>query len=129
MVGGGTALLSHLVKAGSRLAINSSPEPVTNIAASIAEDITVLALVWFAIEHPRAAAAIAAVLLVLGLGMLYFVAKLVRRGWRRWKRPRARRRSAQAGRPQDDRGPGDHAEDQHHGAHPLGVEPPGRRAR
>ncbi len=86
VVGGGTALLSHLVKAGSRLAINSSPEPVTNIGASIAEDITVLALVWFAIEHPRAAAAVAAVLLVLGLVMLYAVARLVRRGWRRWKR-------------------------------------------
>ncbi len=84
-VGGGTALLSHLVKAGGRLAINTSPEPVTNIGASIAEDVTVLALVWFAIEHPRAAAAIAAVLLVLGLVMLYVVAKLVRRGWRRWK--------------------------------------------
>ena len=85
VVGGGTALLSHLVKAGSRLAINSSPEPVTNIGASLAEDITVFVLVWFAIEHPRAAAAIAAVLLVLGLTMLYFVAKLVQRGWRRWK--------------------------------------------
>src|SRR3990170_7815866 len=36
VVGGGTALLSHLVKAGSRLAINSSPEPVSNIAASVA---------------------------------------------------------------------------------------------
>ena len=84
-VGGGTALLSHLVKAGGRLAINTSPEPVTNIGASIAEDVTVLALVWFAIEHPRGAAAIAAVLLVLGLLMLYVVAKLVRRGWRRWK--------------------------------------------
>ena len=42
VVGGGTALLSHLVKAGSRLAINSSPEPVTNIGASLAEDVTVL---------------------------------------------------------------------------------------
>ena len=90
-VGGGTALLSHLVKAGGRLAINSSPEPVTNIGASLAEDITVLGLVWFAIEHPRAAAAIAAVLLVLGLAMLYFVAKLVRRGWRRWKSAATRR--------------------------------------
>ena len=60
VVGGGTALLSHLVKAGSRLAINSSPEPVTNVAASVAEDVTVLGVVWFAIEHPRAAAAIAA---------------------------------------------------------------------
>src|SRR6478735_11592667 len=52
VVGGGTALLSHLVKAGSRLAINSSPEPVTNIGASLAEDVTVFFLVWFAIEHP-----------------------------------------------------------------------------
>jgi hypothetical protein len=85
-VGGGTALLSHLVKSGSRLAINASPEPVTNIAASIGEDVTVLALVWFAIDHPRAAAAIAAVLLIAGLVLLYFIARMIRRGWRRWKR-------------------------------------------
>jgi hypothetical protein len=83
VVGGGTALLSHLVKAGSRLAINASPEPVTNIVASVSEDVVVLALVWFAIEHPRAAAAIAGVLLAVGLVVLYLVAKLVRRGWRR----------------------------------------------
>jgi hypothetical protein len=84
-VGGGTALLSHLVKAGSRLAINSSPEPVTNIVASVTEDFVVLALVWFAIEHPRAAAAIAGVLLAVGLVVLHLVAKLVRRGWRRFQ--------------------------------------------
>lgn len=91
VVGGGTALLSHLVKAGSRLAINSSPEPVTNIGASIAEDLAVLGVVWFALDHPRAAAAVAGVLLVLGLVVLYLVAKVVRRGWRRWKgrEPRA----------------------------------------
>lgn len=85
-VGGGTALLSHLVKAGGRLAINASPEPVTNVVASVTEDFVVLGLVWFAIEHPRAAAAITAVLLTAGLLMLYFVAKLVRRGWRRWRK-------------------------------------------
>lgn len=86
VVGGGTALLSHLVKAGGRLAINASPEPVTNIVTSFTEDFVVLGLVWFAIEHPRAAAAIAAVLLAAGLLMLYFVAKLIRRGWRRLRR-------------------------------------------
>jgi len=85
VVGGGTALASHLVKMGSRLAINSSPEPVTNIAASLTEDAAVLAVVWFAIEHPTAAAIVAGVLLVLGLTMLYLLARFVRRGWRRWK--------------------------------------------
>lgn len=84
-VGGSTALASHVVKAGSRLAINASPEPVTNILASLSEDVAVLAVVWFAIDHPRAAAAIAAAFLAVGLVVLYFVAKLVRRGWRRWK--------------------------------------------
>src|SRR6476659_8726013 len=71
VVGGGSALASHLVKAGSRLAVNASPEPVSNIAASLTEDAAVLAVVWFAIDHPRAAAAIAAVLLVAGLTLLY----------------------------------------------------------
>jgi hypothetical protein len=85
VVGGGSALLSHAVKTGARLAINSSPEPVTNIGASLTEDVAVLGVVWFAIQHPEAAAAIAAVLLVGGSVLLYLLAKAVRRGWRRWK--------------------------------------------
>ncbi len=85
VVGGGSALLSHAVKAGTRLAINSSPEPVTNIGASITEDLLVVGVVWFAIQHPEAAAAIAALLLAAGLVLLYALARLVRRGWRRWK--------------------------------------------
>jgi hypothetical protein len=88
-VGGGTALLSHLTKAGIRLAVNTSPEPVTNISISILEDVAVLALVGLAIQHPRAAAAIAGVLLAIGLVLLFFIARLVRRGWRRWKGRRA----------------------------------------
>ena len=85
VVGGGTALLSHLVKAGGRLAINGSPEPVSNTVASVTEDVTVLGVVWLAIEHPQPAAAIAAVLLARGLVMLVVVGRFVRRGWRRWK--------------------------------------------
>ena len=85
VVGGGTALLSHLAKAGGRLAINSSPEPASNIIASLTEDAAVLGVVWFSLEHPRAAAAIAGVLLLGGLVVLVLVARLVRRGWRRWK--------------------------------------------
>ena len=101
VVGGGTALLSHLAKAGGRLAINSSPEPVTNIAASVAEDVTVLAVVWFALENPRAAAAVAGLLLAAGLVLLLLLARLVRRGWRRWKRrePPGRKPMETSGRP------------------------------
>lgn len=85
VVGGGTALASHLVKMGGRLAINSSPEPVSNVVASLGEDVAVLGVIAFAIEHPEAAAAIAAVLLVLGLILMFYIARFVRRGWRRWK--------------------------------------------
>lgn len=85
VVGGGTAFLSHTVKAGTRLAINSSPEPASNMAVSVGEDLTVLTLVWFAIDHPRAAAAIAALLLIVGLLLLFVLGRLARRGWRRWK--------------------------------------------
>jgi len=92
-VGGFTALLSHLTKTGIRLAVNTSPEPVTNIGISMLEDVVVFGLVAFAIQYPRAAAAIAGLLLALGLVLLFFIARLVRRGWRRWKG----RRTAPAG--------------------------------
>ncbi|KRF07373.1 hypothetical protein ASG88_00505 [Nocardioides sp. Soil777] len=85
VVGGGTALLSHLAKAGGRLAVNGSPEPVSNTVASVTEDVTVLGVVWLAVEHPQLAAAIAALLLAGGLVMLVVLARFVRRGWRRWK--------------------------------------------
>jgi hypothetical protein len=85
VLGGGTALASHAVKAGSRLAINASPEPVSNIAASLGEDAVVLGVVVLAIHHPWIALAVCAVLLVVGLVVLTWLLKRVRRSWRRWK--------------------------------------------
>lgn len=94
-VGGASALASHAVKAGTRLAVNTSPEPASNIGVSIGADVVVLALVWFAIEHPYIAAGIAGALLLIGLAVLYFAIRAIRAGWRRlqaWRtRPRARR--------------------------------------
>lgn len=89
-VGGGSALLSHSVKAGARLAINASPEPFSNIAVSVTEDVTVFAVVWYAVEHPEVAAAIAAVLLAVGLGVLFIALRFVRRGYQRWSGGRRR---------------------------------------
>ncbi len=96
-VGGVSALASHTVKAGTRLAVNTSPEPASNIAISIGEDFVVLALVWFAIEHPYIAAGIAGTLLLIGLVVLYLAIRLIRRGWLRlkaWREKRKARRTA-----------------------------------
>ena len=68
VLGGGSALASHVVKTGTRLGVNASPEPFSNIAASLLEDLGVVGLVSFAVFHPVVAAIVAAVLLAAGLG-------------------------------------------------------------
>lgn len=52
IVGGGMAAGSHMTKAGSRVLINTSPEPFSNWAASIGEDVAVITGVWAAVQHP-----------------------------------------------------------------------------
>lgn len=52
IVGGALAAGSHATKAGSRVLINTSPEPVTNWTASILEDVAVVAGLWTALNHP-----------------------------------------------------------------------------
>ncbi|WP_328678751.1 DUF4126 domain-containing protein [Streptomyces sp. NBC_00322] len=96
-VGGSTALMSHLVKAGSRMAINTSPEPFSNIAVSTAEDLGVAGIITFAIFHPVAAAVVAGALLALGLVTVVFLASRIRRFWRRRALRREERRPAAAG--------------------------------
>ncbi len=52
LIGGGITATSHITKASSRLLINTSPEPVTNWAASIAEDLAVIGGLWTALHYP-----------------------------------------------------------------------------
>ncbi len=85
VLGGGTALASHGVKAGLRLAINTSPEPVTNVGTSLGEDVTVLTVALLAISHPWIAFGVVVALLVLGTTLLVVLLRRIRRGWRRWK--------------------------------------------
>ena len=75
-----TALLSHLAKGGFRLAVNTSPEPVTNIGTSLAEDGAVVGMTLLAWQQPWVAASLALVLLVLGLLTAYFLLSRIRRG-------------------------------------------------
>ncbi|MEU1040876.1 DUF4126 domain-containing protein [Streptomyces sp. NPDC005551] len=93
-VGGSTALASHAVKAGTRMAINSSPEPFSNIIVSLAEDLGVAGILTFAMFHPQAAAVIAGALLLAGLLVLYFLVSRIRRFLRRRAQRREERRLA-----------------------------------
>jgi len=52
ILGGGLSAVSHFAKAGSRVLINTSPEPVTNWTASIGEDIVVVTGLWTALNYP-----------------------------------------------------------------------------
>jgi hypothetical protein len=97
-IGGGTALVSHLIKAGVRMGVNTSPEPFSNIAVSLVEDLGVAGLVILALFHPVPAAIIAGCLLVGGVALVLFTLSRIRRFWQRRKERRAARalRTAQA---------------------------------
>jgi len=85
VLGGGTALASHAVKASIRLAVNTSPEPVTNTAASVLEDLTVVGVLLLSVAHPWLALTVCLVLLVAGVTLVVFLVRRIRRGWRRWQ--------------------------------------------
>ncbi|MGW3957534.1 DUF4126 domain-containing protein [Streptomyces sp. NPDC004752] len=94
LLGGSTALASHAVKAGTRMAVNTSPEPFSNVILSTAEDAGVGAVVSFALFHPEAAAIVAAVLLAAGVAALCFLVSRIRRFLRRRAQRREERRLA-----------------------------------
>nr|WP_203730299.1 DUF4126 domain-containing protein [Streptomyces sp. SID12501] len=93
-IGGSTALASHAVKAGTRMAVNTSPEPFSNVILSFAEDLGVGGIVTFAMFNPQAAAIIAGALLLTGLIVLYFLVSRIRRFLRRRAQRREEKRLA-----------------------------------
>lgn len=76
--GGVSALASHTVKAGFRVAVNTSPEPVTNVATSLTEDVAVAGVITLAAYHPWAALAIALVLFAIGATVVIVLARQIR---------------------------------------------------
>jgi len=52
ILGGGLTAVTHATKAGTRVLVNTSPEPFSNWALSIGEDIAVIAGLWTALNHP-----------------------------------------------------------------------------
>ena len=78
--GAGVALTSHLVKSGSRALLNTSPEPVSNWTASVAEDAVVVGGLALAFSYPWIALAlVVAVSLLFAMGVWWLWRKLFRR--------------------------------------------------
>jgi hypothetical protein len=66
LLGGTLAATSHVAKATTRAAANTSPEPFSNLALSLAGDAAVPGMLWLSWEHPVAAlVAVAAAVLVM----------------------------------------------------------------
>jgi hypothetical protein len=76
---GTIALSSHGIKASTRLAINASPEPFSNWAASFGEDIALGVLMWLVVAHPVAAVVIAGVVVVAAALLATWIVRMLRR--------------------------------------------------
>jgi len=78
IMGGGLAITSHVTKAGTRLLINTSPEPVTNWTASISEDLLVLGGLWTALNYPVMFLVLMVIFIILAIWLLPKLWRLIK---------------------------------------------------
>ncbi|MGH3649075.1 MAG: DUF4126 domain-containing protein [Acidimicrobiia bacterium] len=83
VVSGALALDAHSAKASTRVVANASPEPVSNIALSLVEDVGVGLLVVLAVTYPVVTVIVVAVLVVAATALTIWLWKAVRRAWGR----------------------------------------------
>lgn len=75
---GSIAMDSHLMKATTRAAINTSPEPVTNSVASITEDLSVAGILYLIIAHPVVALVVVAGVVLFSFWFLKKMFRFIR---------------------------------------------------
>jgi hypothetical protein len=81
LAGGTVALAAHGTKATIRLALNVSPEPFSNWAASVGEDLSVLASIWLIFNHPVVMLLLIAAFLALAVWLIPKLFRLAKRGF------------------------------------------------
>jgi hypothetical protein len=81
LAGGSIALAAHGTKAATRLAINASPEPFSNWAASVTEDISVFGSIWLMFNHPVIMMILVLVFLALTVWLVPKIFRFVKRGF------------------------------------------------
>ena len=82
VLGGTIAFAAHSGKTAARAAVTPSPEPFSNAALSMGEDVSAIGLTWFATTHPILAAVIVAALVVLIFFFIRFVIRSLKRLYR-----------------------------------------------
>lgn len=83
ILSGVLALDAHAAKASTRVMVNASPEPVSNIAVSFFEDFSVAALVALAVTYPLITIIVVALLVVAATALTIWLWRAVRRAWSR----------------------------------------------
>lgn len=72
------ALVAHTLKTALRTSVSASPEPVSNIGLSVAEDVTALGLTWFAVTYPWIAAGLVVVVVITAVVVLRWLWRMAR---------------------------------------------------
>jgi len=86
ILGGSLAAGSHLAKSGARAAINTSPEPFSNWAASFGEELAVGGVLWLAFAYPLAALVAVALALALTIWLVPKFWRFLRSSFGRMRR-------------------------------------------
>ena len=79
ILGGSLAATSHATKMTTRAAVNTSPEPFSNMAVSLAEDGLVVFMLWLSATHPVAFAIVLIVSIVLAIILLIVLVRFLRK--------------------------------------------------
>jgi hypothetical protein len=91
-VAGALALDAHAAKASTRVVVNTSPEPVSNVGLSLVEDLGVAGLVTLAVTYPVPTIIVVAILVVAATALTIWIWRIARRSWKKlgaWLEDRA----------------------------------------
>jgi hypothetical protein len=88
LLGGSVAMTTHLSKAGTRAAVNVSPEPFTNWGLSLAEDLFVVGFSYVALQYPYLALLVSVVVMTAIVLSASLVIRAMRRRFRSIRHPR-----------------------------------------
>lgn len=78
LLGGSLAASSQLAKTSVRAAINTLPEPVSNVFASLTEDGLSLGMLWLAVSKPAVFAVALGAMVVVAVGVVWVLMRFLR---------------------------------------------------